>query len=130
MKLHYLTPEEEAAIKKTIPWEEIDRKIRDLVRLANEVKGIATLQSCAGHVQPRDDYFTVDSAEITFRATEERALEFLFETIPNWREECVEVGVRYFNNGTFWLSIGVDPSERGTLYDLFRKLRGDEKDDS
>ena len=121
--LHYLSPEEERAIKKSIPWAEIDSKIREVVKLANGLNGITTVQSCEGHVESDDDCFMVQSSSICFRATRQRTLEFLFEVVPDWRKDCVEVGIRYFSDGSFWLSIDVDPSRRRELYDLFKRFK-------
>jgi len=122
--LHYLSEEEERAIKQSIPWDSIDCKIRDLVRFANEIKGIATIQSCAGHVQPLENGgFLIDAAHVAFRTTENITTRVLFDIAP--KTGVTDAGLRYFNDGTFWIYIEVDPSERSRLYDLFRELQGD-----
>ena len=121
MAIHYLTDEEEQAIKQSIPWDSIDAKIRGSVRLANEVEGIATLQSCAGHVHPLEDGgFSVDAALIAFRATKERTLQILFDAAP--RAGILDASLRFFGDGTFWICVECEPPERWRLYDLFKEL--------
>lgn len=120
MKLHFLTPEEENAIKSSIPWRSIEPRVRDLVALANEVSGIATLQSCEGHVFLKDGIFEVDETLIAFRATKERTIELLFTLIPKCK--LTDVEIRYFSDGSFWICVSTDPAERGKLFELFRKL--------
>ena len=122
MKFHYLSSEEEKAIKEAIPWNNLDRLIREVVRLANRVEGIATVQSCEGHVRPNDEGFTIDPAHITLKATEERTQEILFDIVPGL--EFVNVSLRHWGDGRFWLSIEVDPSERWKLYRLVEQLGG------
>ena len=121
MKLHFLTSEEESAIKRSIPWESIDVKARELVLLANEVKGIATLQSCAGHVKPGLDIpWKISAAFIAFRVTKKRMEQILYGLCPElgiW-----DVNIRYFEDGTFWICIEVDPAHRQRLADFFSKL--------
>ena len=119
--LHYLSPEEEAAIKSSIPWESIDAGIRDLVSTVNKIEGIVTVQSCAGHIKQTDSGFYIESANITFKVTHERMIEFLFEAIPQSQIDDVEI--RYFQDGTFWLYIRSDPSEKSKLYDVFNYVK-------
>lgn len=126
MTLHFLSSEEEKAIKANIPWEMVDRWIREAVRLANEIAGIATVQSCAGHISSKSDGFHVQSATIAFRASEERAQQILFDVAP--KAGVWDVEIRYFSDGTFWISLHTDPSERPRLYELFETLGG--KDES
>ena len=40
-----------------IPWDEIDPEIRSLVEAMNELEGIRTVGSCAGHVPVHGDYY-------------------------------------------------------------------------
>lgn len=120
MKLHFLTPEEESAIKNSIPWRSVERGIRDLIALANTIPGIATLQSCEGHVFLRDGGFEVEETHIAFRATEERTMELLFNLIPKY--QITDIEIRYFSDGTFWICIHTDPAERNKLFELFRSL--------
>lgn len=115
-----MSSEEERAIKEAIPWNSLDRYIREVIRLANKIEGIATVQSCEGHVHPSDEGFTIDPAHIVLKATEERTLEILFDIVPSL--EFVDVNLRYFGDGTFWFSIEVDPSERWKLYKLVEQL--------
>lgn len=123
MSLHYLTDEEEQAIKRSIPWDSVDSKARGFVQLANEVKGIATVQSCAGHAHPLESGgFSVDSAHVAFRATQERTMQILFDAVPE--EGIPDVWLRYFDDGTFWIHVEVEPSERWRLFNLFEKLSG------
>jgi len=125
MKLHYLTPEEEQGIKANIPWESVDRKARDLVQFANSVPGVATIQSCAGHIRLKDNgSFYVSNACIAFRTTREIAERVIFELAPS--VGITDVELRYFDDSTFWVSVLADPSEHGKLYALFRQLKGKE----
>lgn len=120
--LHYLSAEEEVAIKNSIPWEDIDAGIRDLVSVANRIEGIATVQSCTGHIkQLEGGLFNVESAQITFKVTHNRLVELLFEAIPYSKVGDVEM--RYFEDGTFWLCIRSDPAEKKKLYDVFDYLQ-------
>lgn len=122
MPLHYLTDEEELAIKRTIPWDSIDSEIRGLIQLANEVEGIATLQSCAGHVHLLENSnFSIHSAHVTFRATQKRMMQILFNTAP--MQGIMDINLRFFDDGTFWIRIEAEPSERWRLYNLFRELQ-------
>lgn len=122
MKLHYLSPEEEQAIKANIPWESIDQHIEDLVLFANQVTGLATVQSCAGHAHPTSDGETiqVDAANLCFRCTEQIAHDVLFSVA--FSAGIRDVSVRYFDDGTFWISLEVEPSERGRLFECMRLL--------
>jgi len=121
MKLHYLSSEEEDAIKATIPWHSIDPGARELVLLANKVDGIATVQSCAGHIDLNEDHFSVQASHIAFRATRERALEVLFDLAP--RVGILDVSLRYWLDGSFWICVESDPAEKFKLYELFRMLQ-------
>lgn len=119
-RLHYLSLEEERVIKNNIPWESVDPDVRDLVLLANSVEGIATLQSCAGHVTPSGDGFHIRSAYLTFRATEDRTQNILFVLAPE--VGITNVSLRFFDDGNFWISLESDPAEKFRLYELFRKM--------
>lgn len=123
MGLHFLSPEEERAIKDSIPWESLDYKIRDLVRLVNTIDGVATVQSCAGHIHPIEEGFSVDCAHIALKATKDRTLQILFDILPSIRQ--LEAHIRYFSDGTFWISVDVDPASKYRLHELFKKLAGD-----
>jgi len=121
ISVHYLTREEEESIKANIPWEKIDRGIRELVMRFNKLDGIATLQSCAGHVTPIDnDCFRVASASICLRVSEER-----YDEILKLAPMCGirNVKLRYFTDGTFWIALKWEPSEYGVAYDLARRLQ-------
>lgn len=123
MELHYLTPEEEKAIKSNIPWDEIDEGIKELVRFANKISGVATLQSCEGHTLWCDGSWEVESAHICFHVSgEDMARNILFVYAPN--AGVTDVSLRYFKvDGSFWICVYADPAERGRLYDLFRSLK-------
>jgi tRNA(Phe) wybutosine-synthesizing methylase Tyw3 len=118
--LHYLSPEEERAIKSSVPYEGIEARIRGLVLLANSIPGIATLQSCAGHVRVRGEDFIVDATHVVFRANQEMTQEILFNAAP--KAGIPDASLRYFDDGTFWIALECDPSESGKLWYLFRKL--------
>jgi hypothetical protein len=122
--LHYLSKEEEAGIKRSIPWKDIDEGIRDIVALANSIDGIVTKQSCAGHVkhllEDGEGTFYVQSANITFRANLECTVKALFDLIP--RMGFLDACLRYFGDW-FWISIDCDPSERGKLREFFERLK-------
>jgi len=127
VKLHYLTPEEEQAIKSNIPWPSIDRRIRELVKYANTIDGIATVQSCAGHIRINErGEFHISSAHIAFYTTYKRLIEILFVAAPQIAFE--DVSIRYFRDGTFWVCVECDPAEKSKLYDLFRILKGENFD--
>jgi len=121
--LHYLTDEEERAIKQTIPWESIDYGVRNLVRMANNVEGLATLQSCAGHISPQPDGFSVDATQLAVRATKAITTRILFEIAP--RVGIRDISLRYWNDGTFWMNIETDPADRYRFYELFEVLQND-----
>jgi hypothetical protein len=119
--LHYLMQEEENSIKANIPWESIDGKARDLVWYANTVDGLATVQSCAGHIHPNEwGGFMIEPAQIAFRCDEEIARFVLFAYAPG--VGIRDVSVRYFDDASFWICVESDPSELGKLYDLFTLL--------
>jgi hypothetical protein len=122
--LNYLTPEEEAAIKANIPWERLDENVRDLVLFANQTSGIATLQSCAGHITPALDgelRLSIDPANIAFRATKERLRQIVFEIGPVLG---IDVNIRYFDDATFWVCFDdIDPSNHEVLRAAFRALQ-------
>ena len=121
MNLHYLSIGEEKTLKRTIPYEDIDERIRHLVSYANKVDGLATLQSCGGHVIPKeDDQFEIQGAHIAFRATREIADKVIFDIAP--RVGIMDVEIRYFNDGVFWILTGVDPSEHQKLFDMIDEL--------
>jgi len=115
--LHYLSPEEEVSIKASIPWNKIDKGVRALVALANKIDGIVTVQSCVGHIKEDTKTFAIDSAGIAFKSNRKRAIEFLFEAIP--QSQINDVEIRYFHDGTFWLYIMSDPAEQDKLKDVF-----------
>lgn len=119
-KLHYLTSEEETAIKESIPWEHLDFRILDVVRLLNQISGIATVQSCGGHLTPTEDGFEVQSAHVAVKASEEMTHKLLFDILPDLR--FIGVEIRYFLDGTFWICPSVHPTEFNKLYTLCRRL--------
>lgn len=121
MKLHYLSPEEEIAIKKSIPWRMIDTKFLELVRYINTIEGIATVQSCEGHIRSTDTGFDVSNSNICFRATEERASQVIFDLAPE--VGINDIGIRYFSDGSFWISVRTHPTQSHKIQDLFRKLK-------
>lgn len=122
MKLHYLSPEEETAIKKSIPWRMIDTNFLELVRFINTIKGIATVQSCEGHIKSTDTGFFVRScAKVCFRANRKRTNQVLFDLAPEVGIEDVEI--RYFGNGSFWINVGTHPTQSHKIQDLFRKMK-------
>ena len=115
IELHYLTEEEEQAIKVNIPWTRLDPEIRELVMLFNKIAGIATLQSCAGHINlGENNSFIIDNAHITFRATLERTERALYIAVPMCN--IADVSLRYFEDGTFWISVETDPAQKYKLY--------------
>ena len=120
MKLHFLSIEEEQAIKTNVPWEFFDRRMLELVRVANAISGIAPVQSCAGHIRPIADGFHVEDAHIVFRATESRARQILFDVAPSVGISDVEL--RYFRDGTFWIKLIVHPTEHFKFFELLEML--------
>lgn len=60
---------------QTVPYEEIDPEIRRLVRLMNELPGIHTLFSCAGHRGNEETY-------VSFIAEQQADLGALLRTLP------------------------------------------------
>jgi len=123
--LHYLSPEEESALKRSIPWARLDRHVRDLVRKANTIAGLATVQSCAGHIRPNGEGFNVSDASLTFRCDQDIAHRVLFSDAALCG--ISDVSVRYFDSGTFWLTVTVDPADLGKLDDLVNLLRTQKK---
>ena len=124
MKMHYLSKKEETAIKSNIPWEDLDPGAIELVRIANTVKGIATVQSCAGHIKPKKDLmggFHVRNSCLSFRCTEDRAHEILFDKAC---EYLIDTELRYFSDGTFFISLLVEPGNRTKLFKLLKALKG------
>jgi hypothetical protein len=63
-----------------VPYEEIDVEVRRLVRLLNQMPGIQTTGSCAGHSLG-------DEAEIDFVADSQEAVATLLAALPfvGWR---------------------------------------------
>jgi len=120
VKLHYLSIEEKEAIETSIPWGLLDRRILELVRVANELDGIVTVQSCAGHISPITDGFHVRDAHIALRATESRARQILFDVAPSVGISDVEL--RYFRDGTFWIKLIVHPTEHFKFFELLEML--------
>jgi len=124
MKIHFLTNGEESAIKSNIPWAKIDPEIRDLVKFANEISGIATLQSCAGHVYQDDNSgFHIEPACIVFKANKKWTEQTIFHIAPKYGIR--DVSLRYFNDGSFWIDIGVDPAEHWRLWNFFKYMKED-----
>lgn len=124
MDLVYLSPEREAAIKRSIPWAEIESRIRGLVWRFNQIEGIATTQSCAGHVKPLgEEVFQVQGAHIAMFVSEERFLQLL-----TLAPECgiTDVSTRYFDDGTFWVCLGWEPESYEPAYKMTRILLKEE----
>ena len=122
----YLDEDTERAIKARIPWKEIESGIRTLVWRLNQVPGIATYESCEGHVKPKgDDIFQVSSAHIAMRVTEERLLELL-KLAP----ECgiMDISIRHFGTGWFWVLLGWEPDDYAPAWELTRRLLGGDDD--
>ena len=120
--LIYLDSEKEKAIKSKIPWHKIDAEIRDLVQFANSIDGIATVQSCAGHVIYKGDgTWEVDSAEIAFFATKDITMKILFEIWPMVGDS--DANLRYFEDGSFWICLCADPSETKRFFEAFRRIK-------
>jgi len=120
MNLHYLTTEEERAIKANIPWEFVDQRALELVRVANKIEGVATVQSCAGHISPTDEGFYIRSASLAFRLSEARTHQILFNAAPS--VGITDIEIRYFEDGTFWLNLIVHPTEHFKFFELFEAL--------
>ena len=118
--LHYLTTEEEKSIKANIPWESIDTRALELVRIANKVSGIATIQSCAGHISPKEEGFHVREARLALRTNVERTIQILFDAAP--RVGITDIEIRYFRDGTFWLDLLTRPTEHFRFFELFEIL--------
>jgi len=117
--MHFLTEAEEHHIKRTVPWESLDVGVRELVRLYNTIDGLATVQSCAGHVTPHSDGFSIDCAHITLRVAERwwpKIVGVFFEAGVR------DITLRQFNDGSFWVSAEVDPGEKHLLYTAVRAL--------
>jgi len=127
--IRYLSTEEEEAIKAKIVWENIEPGIREIVWVANSIDGIATVQSCQGHVDPpRDESegFHIRNTLICIRTTRERAEQILFKYGPKYLRE--DVSIRYFHDGWFWLCLEAEPGEnKGRLRKLFMEMKEDAK---
>ena len=125
MSLVYLCPEREATIKQNISWEGIDVGIRMLVLRFNQIAGIATAQSCAGHVQLIDnDTFQVDDAYIAMFVNENRFIQLL-----TLAPQCgiKDIKIRYFDDGTFYICLGWEPGKNDPVLKITRILLGEEE---
>lgn len=123
-KVHYLTKAEEQSIKSDIPWSRIDRRIRELVLRFNKVDGVATVQSCEGHVRPiNDQSFHVSSANVCLKVNQERYKEIL-DLAPQVGFE--DVSLRYFKDGSFWICLEWEPDSYASAFDLTTHLLGEE----
>ncbi len=60
---------------ETVPYEDIDPEIRPLVRLLNDIPGISTRWSCAGHDRPCEGY-------VSFEAASQDALAAMAAALP------------------------------------------------
>jgi len=120
--MRYLNAKEERIIKGNIPWEHIDPNIRDLVSFANTINGLATVQSCAGHIKAlKTGGFNISDAHIAFKGTERIIRNALFQAVPKCNIR--DVSIRRFDDGSFWICVYVDPAEKSKLYELFRFIK-------
>ena len=140
MSLVYLCPEREAAIKQNISWEGIDVGIRMLVLRFNQAVGIATTQSCAGHVQllgsdaqslpapttlntKKDTYeFRIEGAYIAMFVNETRFFQLL-----TLAPQCGirDISIRYFDDGTFWICLEWEPGKNDPAFEITWILLGE-----
>jgi len=65
--------------RESIPYDEIDKEIRPLIKAMNSVPGIATLSSCAGHEIDNADYC---EGYVVFSVDSMAALARLFNLLP------------------------------------------------
>lgn len=121
--MRYLEKPEEAGRKATVPWEQIDPKIRDIVRLANSIDGVVTTQSCEGHVTPSEDGvgFHVRSAHVSMMMSESRMLDAI-QVAPRAGIESLTFAFMTYD-GSFEMTVWVEPSERGKLQEFFEMLK-------
>ena len=117
--LVYMNLQEEANIKRNIPWDDLDPKIMEIVRIANQIKGIATVQSCAGHVKPDGKEFFVENAHLALKFSSDFTPGLLLE-IAN-RVGISDVSFRLFDEG-FWVCIAVEPGYRTKLRDFLKAV--------
>ena len=123
----YLDEKTEGAIKATIPWAMIEPRIRPLVERLNRIAGIVTYESCEGHVKPKEaGIFEVQSAHVAIRVTRTRRDELL-ELAP----ACgiMDVSLRYFKEGWFWLLLAWEPGDCGPIWELTQRLLDGQKEE-
>lgn len=90
-------------------YAEIDLEIRRVVWLLNELPGITTLQSCAGHAES-------DEAYVTFAAGDQDALSRVLDAMPFLDYQSVLTD-RRIEWQCITLSVRLD-DERRLVYDL------------
>jgi len=125
MGLVYLCSKREASIKQNIPWDKIDARIRGLVWRFNQVPGMATTQSCAGHVKSKgDEVFQVQEATIALFVNRKRLFQLL-TLVP----QCglTDLNIKYFTDGTFWACFSWEPESYEPAYKMTRILLGEEQ---
>ena len=110
IELRYLTPKEEKYIKKNITWRDLDVNIMHFVKHINDtIQGIATVQSCAGHVKELKEGFHIEESVICFKATKKRTYQALF-VLPQL-VGIEDISIRYFKDGSFYIHVGCHPNE-------------------
>ena len=113
--------EEELEVKQNIPWQNIDPLIIECVRLANEIPGLVTVQSCEGHVRPNGDGFSVDSALVAFKFTNKFTVKEILELADHVK--ISDVSVRFFDDGSYWIILSTYPSFRCRLFQFFQLMK-------
>jgi hypothetical protein len=119
--VHYLSPQEEKDIKRSIPWRTIEPGIVEVVRLLNTIDGLATVHSCEGHVRPIDGGISSDNAFICARMSESVTNRVLLDGV--FACGIRDASLRFFEDGVFWVCLEVYPASVDKLYCLYRELR-------
>ena len=120
--LAYMSPQEEADIKRNIPWEDLDPKILETVRIANSIDGIATVQSCAGHIKYDGEELFTENANLAFLFNRGYKIESLLETAQH--VGISDVSIRFFGEG-FCMCLSVEPERREKLRDFLEAVNNE-----
>ena len=129
MPVAFLTPEQEAAMKASIPWADLDRDIRYFILDFSRIPGLATVSSCAGHIRINaEGFLDVDRAYITLCVSREMAMRLLFNAVPRAQIDCVQIS--YYEDNSMRITLECDPAERDKLGRLAAILLGSRHDTS
>ena len=120
--LAYMSPQEEADIKRNIPWDDIDVKILKTVKFANNIPGIATIYSCAGHTKPDRAEIFMEYAYLRLRFTKDYTPEQMLNAAL-----CVGISDVSFclSNKSVWVYISVEPGYRKKLREFLKVVNGE-----